>query len=139
MEKLLYRGNQYSQHKTIVFEKSVQLKYRQRIYNQRRQLITQTQTQTQTTLVYRGNKYLSKGSSNKSYASKKNNKVYSLARDLINAQFNLGNDELSRKLWNEVAALKIDPHRIINLMYRCYLYEDDKSMLEADVDYFSKE
>ena len=135
MEKLLYRGNQYNQHKKIVFKKSVQLKYRQSIYNQRRQLISQTQH----ALMYRGNKYLSKESSNKSYPTKTTNKVYSLARDLINAQFNLGNDELSRKLWDEVAALKIDPNRIINLMYRCYLYEDDKSMLEADLDYFSKE
>ena len=135
MEKLLYRGNQYNQHKKIVLKNSVQLKYRQSIYNQRRELISQTQN----ALIYRGNKYFSKGSSNKSYANKTNNKVYSLARDLINAQFNLGNDELSRRLWDEVAALKIDPHRIINLMYRCYLYEDDKSMLEADLDYFSKE
>ena len=135
MEKLLYRGNQYNQHKKIVFKKSVQLKYRQSIYNQRRQLISQSQH----ALMYRGNKYLSKESSDKSYATTTINKVYSLARDLINAQFNLGNDELSRKLWDEVAALKIDPNRIINLMYRCYLYEDDKSMLEADVDYFSKE
>ena len=135
MEKLLYRGNQYNQHKKIVFKKSVQLKYRQSIYNQRRQLISQTQH----ALMYRGNKYLSKESSNKSYATKITNKVYSLARDLINAQFNLGNDELRHKLWDEVAALKIDPDRIINLMYRCYLYEDDKSMLEADLDYFSKE
>ncbi len=135
MEKLLYRGNQYNQHKKIVFKKSLQLKYRQSIYNQRRQLISQTQH----ALMYRGNKYLSKESSNKSYLTKTTNKVYFLARDLINAQFNLGNDELSRKLWDEVAALKIDPNRIINLMYRCYLYEDDKSMLEADLDYFSKE
>ena len=134
MEKLLYRGNQYNQHKKIVFKKSVQLKYRQSIYNQRRQLTFQTQH----SLMYRGNKYLTKESSNKSYATKTTNKVYSLARDLINAQFNLGNDELSRRLWDEVAALKIDPHRIINLMYRCYLYEDDKSMLEDDLDYFSK-
>ena len=135
MEQLLYRGNQYNQHNKIVFKKSVQLKYRQSIYNQRRKLIPQTQH----VLMYRGNKYLSKESSNKSYTTKITNKAYSLARDLINAQFNLGNDELSRKLWDEVAALKIDPHRIINLMYRCYLYEDDKSMLEADLDYFSKE
>ena len=135
MGKLLYRGNQYNQHKKIVFKKSVQLKYRQSIYNQRRQLIPQTQH----ALIYRGNKYLSKESSNKSYPTKTTNKVYSLTRDLINAQFNLGNDVLSRKLWDEVAALKIDPNRIINLMYRCYLHGDDKSMLEADLDYLSKE
>ena len=135
MEKLLYRGNQYNQHKKIVFKKSVQLKYRQSIYNQRRELISQPQN----ALIYRSNKYLPKESSNKSYFTKKNNKVYSLARDLIHAQFNLGNDEPSRRSWDEVAALKIDPHRIINLMYRCYLHEDDKSMLEADLDYLSKE
>ena len=135
MQKLLYRGNQYNQHKKIVFKKSVQLKYRQSIYNQRRQLISQTQN----ALIYRGNKYLSKGPSNRSYTTRTNNKVYSLVKDIINAQFNLGDDELSRKLWDEVAALNIDPRRIINLMYRCYLHEDDKSMSEADLDYFSKE
>ena len=133
MEKLLYRGNKYTQHKEIVSRKSVQLKYRRSIYNQKRQLIPKIQND----LIYRGNKYLSKCSSNKSYLAKTNNKVYSLARDLIKAQFNLGNDELSRKLWDEVAALKIDPKRIINLMYRCCSHEDTQSMLEADYDYLS--
>ena len=135
MEKLLYRGHEYTQHKTIAFKKSVQLKYRRSIYNQKKQLISQTQNN----LIYRGSKYLSKQSTNNSYRPEANHKIFSLARDLINAQFNLGNDELSRKLWDEVAALEIDPHRIINLMYRCYIYEDDKSMLEADLDYLSKE
>ena len=135
MKKLLYRGNKYTQHKGIVSKKSIQLKYRRSIYNQKRQLMSKIQSD----LIYRGSKYLSKGSTNKPYRSDANKKVFSLARELINAQFHLANDELSRKLWNEVAALKIDPHRIINLMYRCYLYEDDKSMLEADLDYFSKE
>ena len=135
MEKLLYRGNKYTQHKEIVSKKSVQLKYRRSIYNQKRQLISKIQND----LIYRGSKYLSKGSTNKPYRSEANKKVFSLARDLINAQFKLANDELSRKLWNEVAALKIDPHRITNLMYRCYLYEDEKSMLEADLEYISKE
>ena len=131
MEKLLYRGNKYTQHKEIVSKKSVQLKYRRSIYNQKRQLISKIQNN----LIYRGSKYLSKGSTR----SEANKKVFSLARELINAQFHLANDELSRKLWNEVAALKIDPHRIINLMYRCYLSEDNKSILEADLDYLSKE
>ena len=131
MEKLLYRGNKYTQHKEIVSKKSVLLKYRRSVYNQKRQLISKIQNN----LIYRGSKYLSKGSTR----SEANKKVFSLAKDLINAQFSLANDELSRKLWDEVAALKIDPNRIINLMYRCYLYEDDKSMLEADLDYFSKE
>ncbi|WP_320674023.1 DUF4278 domain-containing protein [Prochlorococcus sp. MIT 1341] len=135
MEKLLYRGSKYTQHKEIVSKKSVQLKYRRSIYNQRRQLTSKVQNN----LIYRGIKYLSKGSTNKPYSSEANKKVFSLARDIINAQFNLANDELSRKLWNEVAALKIDPQRIINLMYRCCSNEDNQSMLEADLDYFSKE
>ena len=132
MEKLLYRGNKYTQHKEIVSKKSVQLKYRRSIYNQKRQLISKVQND----LIYRGSKYLSKGSTDRPEANKK---VFSLARELINAQFHLANDELSRKLWNEVAALKIDPQRIINLMYRCCSNVDNQSMLEADLDYFSKE
>ena len=135
MEKLLYRGKKYTQHKEIVSKKSVQLKYRRSIYNQKRQLISKVQND----LTCRGSKYLSKKTTNKSYRSQANKKVFSLARDLINAQFHLANDELSRKLWNEVAALKIDPQRIINLMYRCCSNVDDQSMLEADLDYFSKE
>jgi len=135
MEKLLYRGNKYTQHKEIVSKKSVQLKYRQSIYNQKRQLISKVQNN----LTYRGSKYLSKKTTNKSYRSQANEKVFSLARDLINAQFHLANDELSRKLWNEVATLKIDPQRIINLMYRCCSNVDNQSMLEADLDYSSKD
>ena len=135
MEKLLYRGNKYTQHKGIVSKKSVQLKYRRSIYNQKRESISKVQND----LIYRGSKYLSKGSTNKSYRSESNKKVFSLARDLINAQFNLANDELSCKLWDEAAALKIDPQRIINLMYKCCSNEDNQSMLEADSDYFSKE
>ena len=135
MEKLLYRGNKYTQHKKIVPKKSVQLNYRRSIYNQKRQLISKIQNN----LIYRGSKYLSQGSTNKPYRSDANKKVFSLARELINAQFHLANDELSRKLWNEVVALKIDPQRIINLMYRCCSNVDNQSMLEADLDYFSKE
>ena len=131
MEKLLYRGNKYTQHKEIVSKKSILLKYRRSDYNQKRQLISKIQNN----LIYRGSKYLSKGSTR----SEANKKVFSLARELINAQFHLANDELSRKLWNEVAALKIDPQRIINLMYRCCSNVDNQSMLEADLDYFSKE
>ncbi|WP_320667010.1 DUF4278 domain-containing protein [Prochlorococcus sp. MIT 1307] len=135
MEKLLYRGNKYTQNKEIVSKKSVQLKYRRSIYIQKRQLISKVQND----LIYRGNKYLSKGSTNKPYRPDANKKIFSLARDLINAQFNLANDELSRKLWDEVAAFKIDPKRIINLMYRCCSNQDNQSMLDADLDYFSKE
>ncbi len=135
MEKLLYRGNKYTQHKETVFKKSVQLKYRRSIYNKKRQIISKVQNN----LIYRGSKYLSKGSTNKPYNSEENEKVFSLARDIINAQFNLANDELSLKLWDEVAALKIDPQRIINIMYTCCSNEDNQSMLEADLDYFSEE
>ncbi len=134
MEKLLYRGNKYTQHKEIVSKKPVQLKYRRSIYTQKRELMPKVQND----LIYRGSKYLSKSSPNNSYISDANKKIFSLARDLINAQFNLANDELSRNLWNEVAALKIDPQRIINLMYKCSSSEDNQSMLEADLDYFSK-
>ncbi len=96
-------------------------------------------SKVQTNLIYRGNKYLSTKSSIRPYNSERSKKVFSLARRLINAQFNLANDELSRKLWNKVAALQINPQRIINLMYRCYSQDDNQSMLEADLDYHSKE
>ena len=111
MEKLLYRGNKYTQHKEIVSKNSVQLKYRRSIYNQKRQLISKIQNN----LIYRGSKYLSKGSTNKHYRPEANQKVFSLVRELINAQFHLANDELTSKLWNEIAAHKLI-HNVLSIL-----------------------
>ena len=62
-------------------------------------------------------------------------KVCSLTRQLVNAQFQLCDDELTNRLWEEVANLNIDPERIINLMYKCYSHDDFTAMIETDSKY----
>ena len=43
--------------------------------------------------------------------------VFLLVRQLAAAQFELANSPMSRRLWDEVAALEIDPERITALLY----------------------
>lgn len=43
--------------------------------------------------------------------------VFLLVRQLAAAQFELANPQLSERLWQEVAALEIDPERITALLY----------------------
>ena len=62
-------------------------------------------------------------------------KVCSLTRELVNAQFQLCDDELTNRLWEEVANLNIDPERIINLMYRCDSNDDFATMADKDSKY----
>ena len=62
-------------------------------------------------------------------------KVYSLTRELVNAQFLLCDDELTNRLWEEVGNLNIDPERIINLMYKCYSHDDFTAMIDTDSKY----
>ena len=62
-------------------------------------------------------------------------KVCSLTRQLVNAQFQLCDDELTNRLWEEVGNLNIDPERIINLMYKCYSHDDFTAMIETDSKY----
>ena len=62
-------------------------------------------------------------------------RVYSLARELVNAQFQLCDDELTNRLWEEIANLNIDPERIINLMYKCDPHDDFTAMVDKDSKY----
>ena len=67
--------------------------------------------------------------------AKDQKKVYLLTRELINAQFQLCDDELTNRLWEEVANLNIDPQRIINLMYKYDSHDDFTAMIDADSKY----
>ncbi len=58
--------------------------------------------------------------------------VFQLVRDLVQAQFELADEELTRRLWQDVADREIDVDRVINLMYTCSFHEDDNEMTEAD-------
>ncbi len=60
--------------------------------------------------------------------------VFSLTRELVHAQFEIADQELTRRLWQEVAERNLDIDRIINLMYGSTSY-DDEAMLMADLAY----
>ena len=61
--------------------------------------------------------------------------IFALTRDLVHAQFELADHELTKRLWQEISNRKIDIDRIINLMYGCSCYDDDDAMLDADLLY----
>ncbi len=58
--------------------------------------------------------------------------VFLLVRELVKAKFEHGDQELTNRLWKDVADRGIDIDRVINLMYRCSSHEDDKEMTEID-------
>ena len=61
--------------------------------------------------------------------------VFQLVRDLVQAQFDRGDQELTKRLWQDVADRDIDLDRVINLMYTCSFHEDDYEMTKVDEAY----
>ena len=61
--------------------------------------------------------------------------VFQLIRDLVQAQFDRADEELTKRLWQDVADRKIDLDRVINLMYTCSFHEDDEEMTKVDETY----
>ncbi len=61
--------------------------------------------------------------------------VFQLVRDLVHAQFEIGDEELTKRLWQDVADRNIDLDRVINLMYTCSFHEDDYEMTKVDEIY----
>ena len=61
--------------------------------------------------------------------------VFQLVRDLVQAQFDRADEELTNRLWQDVADRKIDLDRVINLMYTCSFHEDDEEMTKVDETY----
>ena len=57
---------------------------------------------------------------------------FSIARELVDAQFVLADQELTRRLWQEVGDRNLEIGRIINLLYRCSSHEDESEMVEVD-------
>jgi len=57
---------------------------------------------------------------------------FSIARELVDAQFVLADQELTRRLWQEVGDRNLEIGRIINLLYRCSSHEDENEMVEVD-------
>ena len=58
--------------------------------------------------------------------------VFQLVRDLVQAQFERADEELTRRLWQDVADRGIELDRVINLMYTCSFHEDDMEMTMVD-------
>ena len=58
--------------------------------------------------------------------------VFQLVRDLVQAQFDRADEELTKRLWQDVADREIDLDRVINLMYTCSFHEDDYEMTKVD-------
>ena len=61
--------------------------------------------------------------------------VFQIVRDLVQAQFDLADEELTKRLWQDVADRKIDLDRVINLMYTYAFHEDDEEMTKVDETY----
>ena len=64
--------------------------------------------------------------------------VFTCARNLARAQFQLADDELSRRLWQDVADRDLDVDRVLNLMYGCWFQDDSEAMQEADRAYLMR-
>ena len=70
-----------------------------------------------------------------STASREQDKVFALVQFLVEAQFQLADDELSRRIWQEIADQNIPVERVENLLYCCFFQDDPVAMKEADEDY----
>ncbi|MCP9839232.1 hypothetical protein KBY93_01110 [Synechococcus sp. J7-Johnson] len=58
--------------------------------------------------------------------------VFTLVRQLAEAQFVRADRELTRRLWQEVAALEIDPDRITTLLYGGQPCDDRQGLMALD-------
>ena len=61
--------------------------------------------------------------------------IFSLTREIVRAQFELADQELCNRIWQDIAKRGIEIERIINLMYGCSFHDDDHAMLEVDLAY----
>ena len=73
-----------------------------------------------------------------STASREQDKVFALVQSLVEAQFQLADDELSRRIWQEIADQNIPVERVENLLYCCFFQDDPVAMKEADEDYLRR-
>ena len=63
----------------------------------------------------------------------------SITRAIANAQFVLADQELSRRLWQDVADRDLEVGRILHLLYGGWAFENDEDMLEADQQFLALE
>jgi hypothetical protein len=60
-----------------------------------------------------------------------------LSRQLVQAQFELRDRELTTRLWQDVANRDLDLGRVVNLLYCCSSPEDDEAMRSIDEGYLA--
>ena len=60
---------------------------------------------------------------------------FAMTRDLVNAQLNWRDAELSSRLWREVADRDMDRGRILHLLYNVEVHHDEDAMQRADMAY----
>ena len=68
-------------------------------------------------------------------ALKQRQLLFLLTRQLAEAQFVRGDRALSERLWQEAAALELDPDRIVNLLYGVADHGDVRDMETVDGRY----
>mgnify|MGYP005684390681 CR=1 FL=1 len=73
-----------------------------------------------------------------STASREQDKLFSLVQSLVKAPFEFADDELSRRIWQEVADQNISVERVENLLYRCCFQDDPVAMRQSDDDYLRR-
>lgn len=68
-------------------------------------------------------------------ALKQRQLLFLLTRQLAEAQFARGDRALSERLWQEAAALELDPDRIVNLLYGVDDHQNQDVMEQVDALY----
>lgn len=71
-------------------------------------------------------------------AKRQQEAVFSSARQLARAQFHLADEELTRRLWQDVADQGLDVDRILNLLYGCWFQDDPAALQDADAEYLQQ-
>ena len=62
---------------------------------------------------------------------------FAVVRDLVLAQFVLGDQELTARLWKDVGDRDLDVSRIVHLLYCCSFHDDDDVMRETDEEFLA--
>ena len=57
---------------------------------------------------------------------------FAITRELVRAQFELADMELSRRLWQDVADRDLEVGRILHLLYGCGCHQDEAEMVAID-------
>ena len=77
-------------------------------------------------------------SSSASQQRKEQQLVMRLCKDIARAQFVFANPKRSKRLWDEAAALEIEPDRLLHLLYGGVDLDDPADLIAADERYLSQ-